>query len=293
MNKIQKLYYTVLLIPLIGYSQLSDLARIDFTYVPDKNSDVEYTRIRALANYPFKLKNKGEYMLIGLDYSNIHLKFNNIELPFDKNSLYDFQILDLNIGYTKLINENWRFAIRISPGFSTNLAASDLSPDDLTLSTDLLFINKKTVKNGKDSKLIFGIRYSGNSGFPYPLPFINYYKKFRYHWSYNIGIPKTNIQYHFSVKNRLKLYAELDGFTANLQDGVLLDNIGLAESINMSLIVSGLQYEHYFSEHLQLYLRTSYILSFKNGLRDKSRNDLLIIDTVSRPYFRTGMRFKI
>lgn len=60
----------------------------------------------------------------------------------------------------------------------------------------------------------------------------------------------------------------------------------------MSLILGGLQYEYYFTDHLQLYARLAYNFSVRNTLR-KGNTNLLTIDNNSRGYFRTGLRFKI
>ena len=137
---------------------------------------------------------------------------------FDKEALSDFQLLDINIGYTAPLKNDWRLGVRLTPGFSSNLTANDLSLEDVIISGDVVFIKDK--KESKDVKkpwrLILGASYSGNRGFPFPLPFISYYRKFHSKWSYNLGIPKTNLQYHASSKHRFKLYTELDGFTANL-----------------------------------------------------------------------------
>ena len=81
-------------------AQLSDLASLDFTFIPNKGSDVEYTRSRFLVNYPVKLKKEGQYLFLGIDYSNIHLRFKDDELPFDRELLNDFKILDFTIGFT-------------------------------------------------------------------------------------------------------------------------------------------------------------------------------------------------
>lgn len=107
--------------------------------------------------------------------------------------------------------------VSIKPGLSTNLTANALNFEDIVLSADLVFIKERELEEGKKNRLIFGITYSGNRGFNFPLPFVSYYKQFHTKWSYNLGIPKTNFQYHYNKKQRLKLYAELDGFTANLQ----------------------------------------------------------------------------
>lgn len=276
-----------------GNAQLNDLARIDFTYIPNSDSDdVEYSRFKALGNYPFKLKKEGAYLLVGLSYSNIHLRFQDDNLPFDKDLLNDFQLLDVPIGYTQKLKNDWRLGIRFTPGISTNLTANALTFKDVVFSGDVVFIKEKELDGNRKTRLILGASYSQNRGFLFPLPFISYYRKFHPNWSYNLGVPKTNLQYHFSEKNRLKLYAELDGFTSNLQNGVSIDGNGIAERINMSLILGGFQYEYHVTNHLQLYARLAYNFSIRNTLRD-GNNTILTVDNNSRGYFRTGIRLKI
>ena len=275
-------------------AQLNDLARIDYTSIPANNSPIEYSRIRALFNYPIKLKKEETYLMVGLDYS--HLDLNMDDNPsFNKTEIDGFQLLDLNIGYITPINEDWRIGVRLTPGFSSNLTANDLSLEDIVLSGAVIFIKDKTKDEyiSKPWRLMLGLSYSGNRGFPYPLPFISYYRKFNPNWSYNVGVPKSNLQYHISEKHRLKLYAELDGVTSNLQKGVVVDNTEVAQSINMSLILGGLQYEYHFTKHVQFYARTSYIFSNTVNLRDGSKNNIKSLDNSNSLYLRTGIRFKL
>jgi len=288
----------ILFIFLFTYSftskaQLGDLARIDFTYISNKKSDVEYSRSRVLINYPIRLKKEGKYLFVGFDYSNIHLRFKDEDLPFDRNLLNDFQVLDLTIGYTKPLKNGWRLGARFQPGISTNHTARSLTTDDIVFSGDLVFIKAYKNEKGRRARLILGLTYSQNRGYVFPLPFISYYKKFRTDWSYNIGIPKTNLQYHLSEKHRFKLFAQLDGFTSNIQNGALVNGADKAEIINMSLINGGLQYEYHFTEHLQLDIRTAYNFSINNKLKDGDNNTLLTIDNGSRSYFRAVLKFKI
>jgi len=283
----------MLSISIHSYAQLSDLARVDFTFIPSSDTDdVEYSRFKVLGNYPIKLKKEGAYLLVGLSYSNIHLRFQDEDLPFDRDLLNDFQLLDVPIGYTQKLKNDWRLGVRFTPGISTNLTANVLTFEDVVFSGDLVFIKEKNLDENRKVRLILGASYSQNRGFPFPLPFISYYRKFHPNWSYNLGVPKTNLQYHFSDKNRLKLYAELDGFTSNLQNGVTINGNEIADRINMSLILGGFQYEYHFTNHLQLYARLAYNFSIRNTLRD-GNNTILTIDNNSRGYFRTGIRFKI
>ncbi|QXP53082.1 DUF6268 family outer membrane beta-barrel protein [Cellulophaga sp. HaHa_2_1] len=295
MKKIKYLYLIIgLLMTNFTFAQLSDLAKIDYTILPRGNSGIEYSRVRALFNYPIKLKKEGTYILVGLDYSNIMLSMDG-NPSFNSEEIRDFQLLDFNIAYTTPLKNDWRLGVRLTPGFSSNLTVNNVSFEDAVFSGDLVFIKDK--KESKDVekpwRLIIGASYSGNRGFPFPLPFISYYRKFDAKWSYNLGIPKTNLQYHASTKHRFKLYAELDGFTANLQRGLLVENTLDAESINMSLILSGLQYEYHITHHVQFYARSSYVLSSTVNLRDNNKDNIRELDSSNTLYLRTGIRIKI
>jgi len=283
----------ILLVTANSTAQLSDIARVDWTILPKLNSTVEYTRIRALFNYPVKLKKEGTYLLLGLDYSNINLSSSNDNL-FNTDELDGFQLLDINLGYTTPLKNDWRLGVRVTPGISTNLVKNGLSFEDFVFSGTLVFIKDKTkdpdVK--KPWKITAGLSYSQNRGFPFPLPFLVYYKKFLPKWSYNVGVPTSNLQYHLSEKHRLKLYAELDGFTSNLQKGLVVNNGAEAEQINMSLVLGGLQYEYIIVKHVEFFARASYIISSSVQLRNNGDN-LDELDDSNTLYLRTGIRLKI
>jgi len=289
--------FITLLILLINtfcaHSQLADLARIEYTVIPSGDSTIQFSRKRALLNYPIKLKNEA-FLLVGLDYSAIDLSFDKEIDKFDKNQIKDFQILDLNLAYTFKINDDWRFAIRLSSGFSSNLTTRSLLFEDMTISSDAVFIkNKKgdgTAK--KPNRLIVGMSYSGNRGLPFPIPFISYYRKFHPKWSYNVGVPISNLQYHWSEKFRAKLFAQLDGFNSNLQNRLSINETNDARGIRMSLILGGTRFEYKLTNHIESFFNTTYILSNVVQLRD-GRETLFTIQGLNTFHFRMGIRFKI
>lgn len=275
-------------------AQLSDLARLDFTIIPESASSVEYAKTRALINAPIKLKKKEEYLFLGLDYNNVQVNINKAFIPFNRNVINNFQSLDFTIGYTRPLKNNWRLGIRAKPGFSTNLTANRLSFEDLVISADLVFIREREFEGSKKDRLILGVTYSQNRGFSFPLPFISYYKKFHENWSYNIGIPKTNIQYHLSKKNRFKLTTELDGFTANIQDGIVIEGQNQrARIFNISIVLGSFQYEYHIGEHIQFFAQTAYAFINNSRLRTNNRDNLFTIDTEPSLYLKTGVRLKI
>ncbi|WP_190808932.1 DUF6268 family outer membrane beta-barrel protein [Flagellimonas sp. S3867] len=277
----------------LAFGQISDLIKTEYTYIPKANSNVGYDRIRALFNYPIKLS-EDSFCIVGLDYSNIDISFDSSIDAFDTEAIEDFQLLDINLGYSFKMNKDWRFGVRVTPGFSSNLVKS-MSFDDVVFSGDIIFINdkKKDPNVTKPYRLIMGISYSENRGIPFPIPFISYYRKFRPNWSYNLGIPKSNLQYHLSEKSRFKLLAQLDGFTANIQDGILINGDEVAEKINMSIIVGGLSYEYHFGRHWELFSTFGNIFFTNAELRDSKNNGIISVNKDNTLYLKTGLRFKI
>ena len=205
-----------------------------------------------------------------------------------------FQLLDLNITYTIKLKNEWRFGIRFKPGISSNLEANDLTFEDLVFLNDIALIKDKTNNSRakRPFRLIPGVSYSQNRGFPFPLPFVSYYRKLNNKWSYNLGGGKTNIQYHFSKSKRKKAFVQLDGFTAHIQKGVVLD-AGFAERINMSLMISGLQYEYHFGKHFEIHIQTAYLLRRDVYLRNTKNENILLIHNSNGASLRAGIKFKI
>lgn len=290
-KSILPILFLLTIVPTKG--QLSDLAKLDFTYLPNGSSQIGYSRARALFNYPFKLRNDA-YFFVGLDYSKIELSFGREINDFDSEAIEDFQSLDLTVGYTFIWNDVWRFGARFSPGYSSNLVR-ELTLEDVVFSADMVFIKDRTKNTGGDkpNRLILGISYAENRGFPFPLPFVSYYRKFHPNWSYNLGVPKSNLQYHLSQRSRLKVIAELDGFTANIQGGLPVVGKGMADKANMSIIVSGLRYEYKFTPNLELYANAARILNSSSQLWDAKHRSIVTLNTNNVHYFRLGIRFKI
>ncbi|PWL38699.1 hypothetical protein DKG77_10650 [Flagellimonas aquimarina] len=277
----------------LAFSQISDLIKMEYTYIPKANSNVGYDRIRALFNYPVKLS-EDSFCILGLDYSNIDISFDSSIDAFDTEIIEDFQLLDINFGYIFKMNKNWWFGVRITPGFSSNLVKS-MSFDDAVFSGDIIFFKnkKKDPDTAKPYRLIMGISYSENRGIPFPIPFISYYRKFRPNWSFNLGVPKSNLQYHASEKSRFKLFAKLDGFTANIQDGIVINNNEIAERINMSIVVGGLSYEYHLGKYWELFCNFANIFFTNAELRDRKNDDILSVNKDNTLYLKTGLRFKI
>ena len=102
-----------------------------------------------------------------------------------------------------------------------------------------------------------------------------------------------NLQYHISERSRLKINLQLDGFNANIQNGLLVNNTEIADKVNFSLLTAGFRYELKFSQHLELYTILGNIFRSSAKLKDRNNDELIAVDKDNTLYLRTGLRFKI
>ncbi len=279
-------------------SQDTDLARIEYTYMPQSDSDNVYSRFRVSANYPIKMSNEGSYVVIAGQYRHNSLQINDELLFPDRNGLNTFQTFGLEIGYTFKMKNNWRFGTKLGSRLSSNFESSGLKSDDFRYSGSVYFVKSYKDKNApKTSRLILGLRYALPASINFPLPIVNYFNRFHPNWSYSVGIPKTNIKYFFNKKNTLQTFVSLDQFYGNLQNNITFVNENgearIAENASMLTVMSALGYEFFFTEHLLLYTYAGYTLSNEIRLRDGNQDNVYNINEENTFYFRSGIKLKI
>lgn len=294
-----KFYHWCFFLLLAGVTEFSqaqstDLARIEYTYFPQSDSDNSFRRFRTFVNFPIKLSENG-YLVPGLDYENINFKFEDAA-PFGKfGNLDRYQSFTATLGYTNKMSESWRYAVLGGLMLASNFELGKIVKDDLLYTGAVLFI-----KDGGEEgvrvpwRLILGLHYSTTSGFPFPLPIINYYREFHPNWSYTVGVPKTNLKYSINKKNEIQAFVTLDGFFANIQENRQVENSNaLAENISMTIVLAGLGYEFNFTDHLVYYLYAGHTVRNDIRIRDDNRDDVYDINRVNTFYGRTGLKFKI
>lgn len=294
-----KFYHWCLFMLLAGVTdfamaQSTDLARIEYTYFPQSSSDNSFRRFRTFVNFPIKMS-EDAYLVPGLDYENINFKFED-DAPFGNlGDLDRYQSFTATLGYTDKLGEKWRYAVQGGLMLASNFELGKIVNDDLLYTGAVLFINDSG-KEGVDVpwRLILGLHYSTTSGFPFPLPIINYYREFHPNWSYTVGVPKSNLKYYINKKNELQAFVTLDGFFANIQENRQVENVNaLAENISMTIVLAGLGYEYNFTDHLVYYLYAGHTVRNDIRIRDDNRDDVYDINRVNTFYGRTGLKFKI
>ncbi|MEY8848499.1 DUF6268 family outer membrane beta-barrel protein [Psychroserpens sp. XS_ASV72] len=270
---------------------MTDLARLEYSFIPKSNSGDQYTRLRALVNYPIKIKDK-DYLVVGAEYNRVILNLED-SYPFDRTLLETISIIDLNIGYTFKTNEFWRFGMKFNPRLASTLT-NKITSDDIFLNGGVYAINDRTddSKAKRPYRLILGLTYNTTVGIPIPLPFVSYYRKLSENWSFNVGVPKSNLKYFFNEKQMIQAFAGLDGYFAHLQRPQVV-NGKQVDNISLSIVVGGLGYEYCFTKNLVLYTYTGYTFRLNNVLRNSDREDVFKLDDLNAFYLRTGIKFKI
>ena len=272
-------------------AQLTDIARLEYSFIPKTKSEDQYTRLRVLLNYPIELKNKS-YLIIGGEYNRVLLNLED-NYPFDTSNLSKLHVIDFNLGYTFKLSEKKRLGFKINPRIASTLTNS-ITGDDFFVNGGVFYINDRrddgTLK--RPHRLILGLTYNATTGLPFPLPFISYYREIDESWSYNAGVPKSNIKYIFNEKNNMQAFIGLDGYLAHLQEPSQINGQNV-DHISLSVAIGGLGYEYSFTEHLVAYMYTGYTFRLNNVLRNKDRDEVFKLDDVNAFYLRTGLKFKI
>ena len=276
------------------FAQTSDIARIEYTWFPQDDSDNSFRRFKTFFNYPIKLKHDN-YIIPGIEYQNVEFQFND-EVPFDTQNLQRYQYFKANLAYLKKFNDNWRYAVEAGLVATSNFQTS-LTSDDLLLNGSIYFIksrNKTATQNR--TRLIFGLTFNTNAGTPFPLPFFNYFKEVSPKITYTLGIPKSNIKYLFTPKHIMQAFVTLDGFYANVQEDIRIPRNGeieQASELSMLVALSGLGYEYRFTDYLRFYAYTGYTVLNNIRLRDGDANEIYSINDNNSIYFRFGLKIKV
>jgi len=166
--------------------------------------------------------------------------------------------------------------------------------DDFFMNGGVFLINDRTDDDQlkRPYRLILGLTYNATTGIPFPLPFVSYFRKINETWSYNAGVPKSNLKYTFNTSSILQAFVGLDGYMAHLQDTLIINGQDV-DHISLSVAVGGLGYEYCFTKHLVAYMYTGYTFRLNNVLRNKNRDEVFKFDDVNAFYLRTGLKFKI
>ncbi|MGX1023968.1 DUF6268 family outer membrane beta-barrel protein [Flavobacterium sp. CS20] len=276
------------------FAQSPDIARVEYTWFPQEDSDNSFRRFKTFFNFPIKLRNK-DILIPRFEYQNVEFQFNDIA-PFDRKKLDRFQYYKASLAYLRNFKENWRYAAEAGVVATSNFQNSLMSDDIIFNGSVYVLKSQPKTENQKKSRLIFGLTFNTNAGRPFPLPFVNYFKEVSPKVNYTLGIPRTNIKYLFSPKHIVQAFATLDGFYANVQKDIAITQNNVTEQaseLSMLVVLSGLGYEFKFMKYFSFYSFVGYTILNDIRLRDNDANDIYTINDKNSTYFRFGLKIKM
>ncbi|MCW8982400.1 MULTISPECIES: DUF6268 family outer membrane beta-barrel protein [Altibacter] len=277
------------------FSQTTDLARIEYLYIPFGNSNNSISRYRALVQAPIPLQvGSGKFLVIGLEYRYVDISIEE-PVPFDPSMVSSVQQMDGYIGYTYKLKNDWRLGFKAGVQIQSNLEGDLVSDDFIYHGAVYAIKDMKKDSIEKPYRWILGLTYSTTPGRNFPLPLINYYKEFHPNWTYTLGVPKTNVRHYLNTthKDALQAFVTLDNFFGNVQNNITIPgNPVVGENISMTNVIAGLGYEHFFTEHLLFYAYGAHSVYNEFRLRDNNRETAYIINDENTFYVRGGIKFK-
>lgn len=287
------------------FAQTTDLGRADYMYLPFSKSDNSIQRYRAILQVPIPLDSeKKRLFVVGMEYrhSSIDIKDEEDVVAFGENDVSSIKEMKTYAGYVWTPKENWRIGVKAGMRIESDWQGKLIS-DDFIYEIGAYAIKDKTKdleEGDKPYRLIFGLNYSTVPGRWYPLPIINYYKEFHPDWTYTLGVPKTNIRYYLNAshKDAVQAYASLDNLYSNIQQNFVPVSASqnsegrTAESIQETIVMLGLGYEHFFTEKFLFYAYGSHSVYNSFVLEDGKGKKVYKINSQNSPYIRVGLKYK-
>ncbi len=281
--------FGMVLLHTVGLSQTTDLLRMEYTHIPENDFGISTSRYRALFNIPLKM-GKENYLVAGSEYNTYRFEFNN-PLPFPSNSLEELHIIDINLGYILKWNPSWRFVGIVTPRLASNFIEGIDNNDFLFNFSALVWKEKPDID--KPFRLILGLTFNSATGLPFPLPLINYQKRFHPNWSYSLGIPRMDLKYYIRKKHILQTALFLDGYFVNIQNDILLPGNVLGTTVSLSALVGAIGYQYKISKYISFYSLLGYSLTQEGLLRDGNRDRAFTLNDEGNIYLRTGFKISI
>lgn len=281
----------VLLFNGICSAQSTDILRVEYTSLPKGDSGTNASRYRFLLNVPIKV-GWDKYLVLGGEFNLIDFEITK-EYPFDSSELNTLYVIDFNAGYIFKVNEDWRFVGILTPRIASNLV-NGLQGDDFLLNlTATMWKEKKDID--KPFRLILGLTYNSTTGLPFPLPLINYHKRFHRSWSYSLGIPRTDVRYHIKDKHTLQMALFLDGYFVNVQNDILLPDGEFGSSVSLSAILWAVGYQYNISKRMSFYTIGGVTLNQRGLLRNDNREKVYTLNDKNAGgiYWKAGVKISI
>ena len=166
-------FYSFSILPVVA--QTPDVFRIEYMLMPRNDSGAELSRIKLVANIPFKVKDSSNF-IVGGEYNRLAYDLQREDITINGAGLNYFHIVDLNLAYVYKYNEDWRFVGVLTPRLASTLT-NPLENGDFSVNATIgAFKDKQNID--KPMRLVLGIAYNSTVALRIPLPIVYYEKRF-------------------------------------------------------------------------------------------------------------------
>jgi len=270
--------------------QTPDIFRLEYMLMPENSGEVETSRIKLVLNVPLAVRNKKDYVVLGVEYNRYNFEVPDDLFP-DSGNLSKFHVLDVNFAYMYKLSEKWNLIGVVTPRWSSNFV-EELQQDDFNINyTAGAYKNVKDVD--KPYMLVLGISYNSTSPVDFPLPFVYYEKHFHPNWSYVLGAPKSGMKYFTKKGHFFQTEIFLDGYYVNIQNDILLPGNNLSTDVSSTSLLLTLGYQYKITKDMSVYFIGGRSIYQNSALRNEERDDIFTLNDAAGLYFRTGIRVGI
>ena len=140
---IKKLIFSItVLFALSAQAQSTDIARVEYMYIPFGNSDNAVGRFRALLQVPIPLdKELNKILVAGFEYRNVNIDIKDaVPAGFNIQDVSSLHRISGYVGYVWKYKENWRFGVKVGTRINSNIVGS-LVTDDWIYTASVYAIN--------------------------------------------------------------------------------------------------------------------------------------------------------
>ncbi|WP_282079322.1 DUF6268 family outer membrane beta-barrel protein [Aquimarina algiphila] len=267
-----------------------EVAGFEYTVIPGLG---EVGIEKYTANLNFGKKFNKSVLGFGASYDSYNFMFNNAAIDFDTQSYETIHTIKTRLFYRYSINNSWFATVLFSPSLSSNLEGS-LSSEDLIMSSAAT-VSKSWDNETKSSVLTFGISFGTAFGKPQFIPVISYQKMINTQWSYNLGIPRTKLNYSFDLRHKVSISASFKGLFGNISSTMNFKDLGnLTDTkLQYNALDTSVEYNYRIQPNWTTVIRIGYSPWNQLKILDKENKEIYDFEIDNTVFISMGLKFNL
>ncbi len=269
----------------------TEIAGFEYTTIPNVG-DTGIEKYTLNLNLGKRFKKRGT-VGVGVSYTYYDFMFNNASLDFDALSYENIHTIKSRFFFKYFINTTWSANVMFAPMLSSNFEGS-LSHEDVIISSAVTL--SKSWSNEKASSLFtFGIGFGTALGAPQLIPIVSFKKKVNETWSYSLGVPRTEINYHFDSRHTLSTTASFNGLFGNISSTVDFQDLGsfVDTKLQYNSLDTSLDYRYRIQPNWTTIIKIGYSPWNQLKILDNENNEIYDFEPNSSLFIAMGLKFNL